>query len=155
MLPIGAILQDYDANNRTKFTKDEQITMMTLWCIMRSPLMMGGDMVYNDEFTLSLLVNPDLLEMLSQSRSAHQLYKRTENGVERIVWTAFRKDGGHYLAVFNTSEESSDISVDFCECELEGEYSVYDIWEHKNIGKADKITVNIAPHGAKVYRLEN
>lgn len=153
MLPIGAILQDYNADCRTKFTDDEQITMMTLWCIMRSPLMMGGDMIYNDRFTLSLLINEDLLEMLAQSRCAHQVYKRTENGCERIVWTAFRKDGGHYLAVFNTSNDSADINVSFSECEIEGNFSIYDIWEHKNIGEATEITVNIPSHGAKVYRL--
>lgn len=74
--PVGAILQDYDAKNRTKFTQDEQITMMTLWCMMRSPLMIGGDMVYNDDFTLKLLTNPHVLEMLAQSRGAHQVYRR-------------------------------------------------------------------------------
>lgn len=154
MLPIGAILQDYHADIRTKFTADEQITMMTLWCIMRSPLMIGGDMIYNDEFTLSLITNQDLLEMLEQSRSAHQIYKRAENGCERIVWTSFRRDGGHYLAVFNTSDESADINVNFAECEIEGAYSVYDIWNHETIGEFSQITVTVPAHSAKAYRLE-
>ena len=76
MLPIGAILQDYGKDNRTGFTKDEQLTMMNLWCIMRSPLMIGGDMQYNDEFTESLLTNGDLLEMLSEARFSKQAYRR-------------------------------------------------------------------------------
>ncbi len=39
MFPVGPIRQVYDVNNWTNFTQDEQITMLTLWSIMRSPLM--------------------------------------------------------------------------------------------------------------------
>ena len=64
MLPLGRIqkteeLEKY-RNRYTRFTHDEQITMMTLWGIFRSPLMMGGEMRENDEFTLSLLQNREL-----------------------------------------------------------------------------------------------
>ena len=63
MLPLGRIrvhLKDYQGplgfergRDWTQFTKEEQITMMSLWCIFRSPLIMGGEMRDNDEFTLS------------------------------------------------------------------------------------------------------
>lgn len=65
MLPVGAILQDYGPDGWTKFTKDEQITMMSLWCIMRSPLMIGGEMTKFDDFTMSLLTNADLIDCLT------------------------------------------------------------------------------------------
>lgn len=151
MLPVGAVLQDYGKNNRTKFTHDEQLTMMTLWCIMRSPLMIGGDMVYNDEFTLKLLTNAELLEMLSQARSAHQVYKRSENGSERIVWTAFRRDGGRYLAIFNTSDSEAEISVDMAECEIESPSSIRDILNHADIKAADTITVKLPAHASAAF----
>ena len=153
MLPLGAILQDYDPANRTKFTKDEQITMMTLWCMMRSPLMIGGGMTKNDDFTLRLLTNKDLLEMLFQARSSHQVYKRTEQNVERIVWTAFREQGGHYLAVFNTGAEDADISVSMDECEIPAASEIYDIWEHASLSYQPELTAHIPSHGAKVYRI--
>ena len=53
MLPIGAIRQVYNKDNRTNFTEDEQWTMMNLWCIFRSPLMIGGEMTKFDDFTMS------------------------------------------------------------------------------------------------------
>lgn len=154
MLPIGAILQDYDKKNWTKFTKDEQITMLTLWCIMRSPLMIGGDMIYNDEFTLKLITNPRILEMLSQSRNAHQIYKRAIDNTERIVWTAFRNDGGKYLAVFNTSDHTADIEVDFVECEIKNATSIQELWSGDIINETDKIKVNISSHSAKAYLIK-
>ena len=39
----------------TRFTPDEQRTLMTLWSIARSPLIMGGDLRHLDEATLALL----------------------------------------------------------------------------------------------------
>ena len=42
MLPVGALRQDYTEENWTRFTQDEQIIMMTLWCMMRSPLICGA-----------------------------------------------------------------------------------------------------------------
>ncbi|MBI1782633.1 MAG: glycoside hydrolase family 27 protein, partial [Sphingobacteriales bacterium] len=46
MLPLGhiGIRAERGANRMSHFTKDEQITLMTLWCIFRSPLMFGGDL---------------------------------------------------------------------------------------------------------------
>lgn len=153
MLPVGAILQDYDSNNRTKFTEDEQLTMLNLWCIMRSPLMIGGDMIYNDDFTLSLLTNADLLEMLSMARESHQLYKRSENGVERIVWKAVRTAGGYYICVFNTSDAAAEITVDLAECELFDKYNIFDLWQKTTENNAEKIIATINPHGSKAYKL--
>ena len=153
MLPVGAILRDYGNDGWTKFTEDEQYTMLNLWCIMRSPLMIGGDMTFNDRFTLDLLTNADLLEMLSMARSSHQIFKRTENGTERIVWKAFRSEGGYYICVFNTSETESDITVDLAECELFGKYDIFDIWEKSTETVKDSITAKIPPHGSKAYKL--
>ena len=76
MLPIGAIRQVYNKDNRTNFTEDEQWTMMNLWCIFRSPLMIGGEMTKFDDFTMSLVTNERLIEMLNCSRHAHQVWRK-------------------------------------------------------------------------------
>ena len=153
MLPIGAILQDYSKDNRTAFTKDEQVTMMNLWCIMRSPLMIGGDMVYNDDFTYSLLSNADLLEMLSQARYSKQVYRRRFDKREQIVWSAVRKDGGYYLAVFNAGEEQDEITVNLSELELDGEFELFNIWTKTTEKVNGTVSVSLAPHASAAFRL--
>lgn len=150
MLPVGAILQDYDKNNRTKFTHNEQVTMLNLWCIMRSPLMIGGDLRYCDEFTLELLTNEERLEMLKRARFSHQVYRRTENGAERIVWLAARDGGGYYLSVFNTSENEAQVEVKLSECELEDECEIREINGTKSFS-GSKIDVKLGAHGSKAY----
>ena len=106
MLPVGALKQDYGKENRTKFTADEQRTMMSLWCMMRSPLMVGADLPKNDRFTLELLTNRDILEIEEKTWCAHQLY-RTE---EEIAWLApCRREDACYAALFNISGEDRTV----------------------------------------------
>ena len=62
-----------DKADHTKFTKDEQITMLTLWSIFRSPLMIGGEMTGFDDFTMSLITNEEILKMHKNSRHSHQV----------------------------------------------------------------------------------
>ena len=110
MLPLGALRLCYpgEEGKWTRFTPAEQRTMMTLWCMMRSPLMMGGDMTKNDPFTLSLLTNGALLEIEKESWCAHPL--RTAE--DEAVWIAPRRDGaGCYAAAFNLSEKKRRVAV--------------------------------------------
>ena len=118
MLPIGAILQDYDENCRTKFTQDEQRTMLSLWCMMRSPLMIGCELTKTDDFTMSLLTNAELLDIEKNSHYARQLYRRGEAGKETIVWTAPHKQNGLYLAVFNADDKAKNITVDLSHADI-------------------------------------
>ena len=44
MLPIGKLGKGFGEERDTRFTKDEQRTMMTLWCLFGSPLMIGAEL---------------------------------------------------------------------------------------------------------------
>ena len=70
MLPLGhiGIRAERGADRLSRLSHDEQKTMMTLWAMLRSPLMFGGDLATIDPFTLSLLTNADVLG-IDQSRS--------------------------------------------------------------------------------------
>jgi hypothetical protein len=104
MLPLGKIgLRAERGDPRmTAFTKDEQFTLMSLYAIFRSPLMFGGDLPSNDEFTLSLITNNDVLEVNQKSAGGKQLFR--ENDL--IAWTANDPEtGDKYLALFNASDQ--------------------------------------------------
>lgn len=152
MLPIGAIRQDYNLENVTKFTKDEQMTMLTLWCMMRSPLMIGAEMTKLDAFSMSLLTNRELIEILHHTHSAHPLFRRIVDGNEQIAWFTSHQDGrSFYVALFNAGEEGCEIVVDI---PIYGEFEVYDIWESKKNGVIKgSMSAHIAAHGAKVFKL--
>ena len=154
MLPIGAIRQVYDPDEWTKFTEDEQITMMTLWCIMRAPLMIGGEMTKFDDFTMSLLTNEALIEMFTNARHSHQCFRKEINGIEHIGWIAAGATGHTYVAVFNTGEEDSDISIDFDDFELQETLKGYDIWSGKEVEFTKSIDIKLPKHGATAFVLQ-
>ncbi len=151
MLPVGAILQNYDKNNRTKFTQDEQYTMLTLWSIFRSPLMIGGEMTVMDDFTLKLLTNEGILGMHKDARHAHQVWRREIDGVEHVLWVASCAKGGFYLAVFNAGEADSEICINLEDVEIEGKVSGKELWSEEAVTAEDKLSVKLPKHGAKAY----
>jgi len=150
MLPVGALRQCDDPNEWTHFTQAEQRTMLTLWCIMRSPLMIGGEMTRNDAFTLSLLTNPGVLSMLKDSFCAHPL-RTTES---ESVWVAPRKDGkGLYVALFNLSDASRAVSVS--EAELERPLArVRSLWAGEDARLSGALSVTLDAHDAAAFLVD-
>ncbi len=98
MLPLGSLVL---GTRSTRFTPDEQFTLMTLWSIARSPLMHGGDLTKTDPFTLSLLTNDEVLDVNQRSTDNRPLFDR--DGL--IAWTATDPaNGDMYLALFNARD---------------------------------------------------
>ncbi len=153
MLPVGPIRQDYGKENRTKFTKDEQITMLTLWSIMRSPLIIGGDMPGFDDFTLKLLTDADILKMHRESRHAHQVMRKEINGTELIVWIAANAEIGNYVAFFNAGEADIDMEFPLEELEIYGEVTARSLWDKKLEKSVSSLKLNIKKHGAVAFML--
>lgn len=151
MLPIGPIRQDYDAGDSTKFTKDEQITMMTLWSVFRSPLIIGGEMTGFDRFTMSLLTNEGILAMHRNARDSHQVWRREIDGNEYILWTASSAEGGRYIAVFNAGEKDSMVEVPLSDIEISGKVSGTELWSGEDFSETDRIIAKVLSHGAKAY----
>jgi hypothetical protein len=151
MLPLGNVRAWKTTEGWTHFTRDEQFTLMTLWCIARSPLIIGGNLPKNDEFTVTLLTNDEVLAVNQNSTNNRQLFN-TNNA---IAWVADVPGSKHkYLALFNTAtaSEPQEISVSFSDLGLAGSAKVRDLWNHKDLGAVtDKLTQAINSHGAGIY----
>jgi hypothetical protein len=166
MLPLGKIglRAERGTPRMTAFTKDEQYTLMSLFAIFRSPLMFGGDLPSNDDFTLSLISNKDVLDLNQHSANGKQLFRDND----LIAWTAEDpKTGDKYLALFNASDpqpsiagkavttpDSAPITVKFDQIGLTGTHTVRDLWTGENLGDfKDSFTRTINRHGAGLYRI--
>jgi len=106
MLPLGRIgIRAENGDDRmTRFTKDEQYTLMTLFSIFRSPLMYGGDLPSMDPFTLSLLTNKDVLEVNKFSSNNKQLFRDKD----LIGWIADDAiTGDKFVALFNAQDQGA------------------------------------------------
>ena len=148
MLPLGRLaLGERD----TRFTPDEQKTLMTLWAIARSPLIMGGDLRHLDAATLALLTNSEVLAVnqASQGNCPHFV----EDGVR--VWSAVPEDGkGRYLALFNTGDKARDVGVKLRDLGISGPVAVRDLWAGAALGQqVEWVSTMLPAHGAGLYRL--
>lgn len=155
MLPIGPILQDYDKSTRTKFTENEQITMLTLWSIFRSPLMIGGEMTGFDDFTMSLLTNEGILKMHKNARHSHQVWRRVQDGNEYILWTAADSEGGGYFAVFNAGESEGSVKIDLSDLEAGDVLSCTELWSGNSVTFDKTAEITLPSHGAKAYHFKS
>lgn len=154
MLPIGALEQTENGGRYTRFTEEEQKNMMTLWAIFRSPLMIGGEMTKFDEFTMQLITNEAILKMHSDSRHAHQVWRREVNGVETVLWTAQSSEGGRYIAVFNLGEEDNEFELDFEDLEIYENVNVTELWSGEKAENVSSLKISLPKHGAKAFIAE-
>jgi len=153
MLPLGHIgIRSVDgggADRWTRFTKDEQVTMMSLWGIFRSPLFFGGELRDNDEWTLNLITNKHIIDMNQHSANA-RLYSRTSNC---IVWTAEGANDSTYVAIFNIGEQELTTELTTHVNDLQSYSQVIDAWDNAAFAPSEANTFTIPSHGAKVFLL--
>ncbi len=150
MLPLGRIgIRSHGGERTTRFTPDEQKLMMTLWCIFRSPLMFGGDMTKNDDFTLSLMQNRELLNINQNSRAGRLVYRKGDE----VVWAANGGDGEYYLAQFNIGDKIAVIKTELGYIGIEKPSDAVELWSGEALFANGEIVSEVAPHGVKVYKI--
>ncbi|MGA7630764.1 MAG: glycoside hydrolase family 27 protein [Terriglobales bacterium] len=151
MLPLGHLgPHPGDGELReTRFTRDEQRTMMTLWSIVRSPLVMGGDLPSSDKWTKSLLSNPEVIAVDQQSSGNHAVVSTDKVA----IWLAQPdRKHGYYLAVFNLSDNEQTVDYEWIDLGLtQASYRMRDLWGRKNTGPKSSLTVGLRPHASKLY----
>ncbi|MCD7735789.1 MAG: glycoside hydrolase family 27 protein [Lachnospiraceae bacterium] len=154
MLPIGHLsirgCEHGVCERQTRLSREEQRTMLTLWCIFGSPLMIGCELTDMDDWTKDLLTNTEVIRLLQNGKNAHQVLRSWD----LIVWQAEDEDC-HYVALFNTVNWSDLFAVSFYRLGLSGSFQVHELWTGEDLGAvSEKLTVRIDAHDAKLYCLK-
>jgi alpha-galactosidase len=155
MLPVGRVAvrsHEHGLGERlTRFNHDEQITMLTLWCLVRSPLMLGCHLPSLDPWTLDLLTNEEVLGVLREGRDPRQVLRRHN----AAIWAADRAGGdGGFLAVFNTGFYPARISARLASAGLPERASVRDLWSGESLGTVDGyVALDVPSHGARLLEI--
>lgn len=154
MLPIGKLsLNDrpHGPERMSNFTIPEHYTLMSLWSMAKSPLMMGGDLLTTPESTMKFLKNEEILYVNQHSIDNRQVIKHAGHA----VWIAKDPENGDTLmGLFNLTDKAMDVKFTLEAEGLRGDFMVRDLWEKKDLGIINtEISSNIASHGGKVFRL--
>lgn len=153
MLPLGYLgpAPGWGKARPSQLTHDEQRTLITLWAIFPSPLMIGGDLTRADAWTISLLTNPEVLE--ADQHSTENRVAFTSDDI--VIWGAkSNTNDNFYAAAFNLGAETATLRRSWEELGFSsGEYSVRDVWLHRNLGNSRGMDATLKPHASALYRL--
>lgn len=110
MLPLGriGIRAERGEPRNDRLTAAERVSLLTLWFIARSPLMIGGDLPSSDPDTIELFRNGDALAVHRDSRDSRELFHEGET----VIWGANGPGGVRYAAVFNLVDVRRELVVD-------------------------------------------
>lgn len=159
MLPLGKLGKGFGHEWNTNFTKEEQKTMMTLWCVFGSPLMLGTELTKLDDWTKWLLTRKEILKLTK----GEYVGKQVERNEELAIWSCRGKETKEkYLAFFNLSEEEKIIS---CDCgqirQFVGENAetaettAAELWSGEKVLVEEGILHSLVPpHGTKLFQLQ-
>ncbi|HEX9200125.1 MAG TPA: glycoside hydrolase family 27 protein [Acidobacteriaceae bacterium] len=158
MLPLGELRPvPGDGKPRTtRLTPAEQQTMLTLWSMARSPLILGANLTLLDDATYKLLINADLIRIDQTATRSGQVM---HNG-DILVWTADlpadSPEGSIALAIFNAGESQLIVNSSFEAFNLDdATYRVKDVWTGKSLGKLKSIqSMTLEPHACILWLLK-
>lgn len=154
MLPVGPMAQRAMRGEPrpSNFTPDEQYTLMSLWAMFRSPLMIGCNLPEMDGFTLKLLTNRDVIAINQASVGNRELFSR--DGV--IAWHCQDENlTCHYVAVFNTTDSDiADYVFSLSEIGLGETAEVKDLWTG-DVTRTESGSLHfpVRTHGVKLIKI--
>lgn len=153
ILPLGKLCIDGsymgDMGRDSGFTKEEQKTMMTLWAVFRSPLFFGGELRLTDNYTLSLVTNPEVINV--NQNSEKPLFVYNKGGI--AVWQT-KIENCTAVAVFNLSDEEKHYKLSFSDLGIENVRAVRDLWARKDIPKCENdVSISLKPHSSEFFEI--
>jgi hypothetical protein len=133
-------------------TLDERQTVMTLWAISCSPIILGADLTKLDDGDLKLLTNPEVLAVQQAGHVATPLDQKSP----QQVWRVKNPDGSYTVALFNLDAAPAKLEVKWSDLGLAANASVRDLWARQNLGKlADGYSTTLAPHASQLIQVRN
>ena len=147
MLPLGELRPAPDVGpgpRKTRLTLEEQRTMLTLWSMTRSPLILGANLTMLDAETLKLITNEDLIRIDQTATTSRQAWRTGD----LVAWTADLPQGEHALAVFNLGDVSIRVTEKLTTFGLAaGAWRTHALWSPGKEAAMTAVDSTIPPHG--------
>jgi len=160
MLPLGYLGPrcEWHASGETTFTHNDQVTILSLWSILPSPLIFGGNVqslttdATTGPWTVALLTNEEVLAVNQDSLGTHA--KRIVQQGTTEVWARDLSGGRKAVALFNRGTADATISVSFSQLSVSGTPVVRDLWNRADVtGMTTGLSVSVPYGAAMMYAL--
>lgn len=155
MIPIGQLCLRSAIDGPphwTHFTRPEQVTLLTLWSLAPSPLMLGMNLPDNDAWTTALLTNPEVLAV-NQDPAGHPAQHRDQITDSGTVWTRELADGTLAVGCFNRDKQPLTLTLDWAMLGFSRAPHVRDLWLRQDLPRAKTYSVTLPPHDATLLKV--
>ena len=148
--------------HNSHLTPWEQLTHVTLWCMVAAPLLLGCDLTHLDKFTTDLITNTEVLDVNQDPLGQQAQQVRVDNRRYTQVWARPLFDGTYAVALFNLSFMKSKITARWSDLAKvtpaghtppSGMQPVRDLWKRKDLGQHDEFSVVVPAHGAVMIKV--
>jgi hypothetical protein len=156
MIPLGkiAIRSKLGGNPHwTHFTHDEQRTLISLWSLAPSPLMLGMNLPDNDDWTTALLTNPEVIAVNQDAlgKPAQRIFRV---GRAAEMWVRELADGARVVGLFNRTGQTITAECNWRDEGFVAQPRVRDLWLRQNLPRSEKFSAEIPAHGCVLLRVE-
>jgi alpha-galactosidase len=133
-------------------TTDEYRTHMTLWAMLRAPLLAGNDMRDMTETTKSILLNREVIAVDQDVRGEPAKLTKTDGDVE--IWTRPLNNGETAVAFFNKGGETATVQLPWSDAGLQQPRKARDLWRHKDVdASSSSYTAQVPTHGTVLLKV--
>jgi hypothetical protein len=156
MIPLGQIALRSKMGgppHRTHFTRDEQLSLLSLWALAPSPLMLGMNLPDNDDWTTALLTNPEVLA-INQDASGPPAKRIFKTGQTAEIWLRKLTGGALAVGMFNRTDKTITVNNDWSPEGLAHSTRLRDLWLRQDGGRLENFSAEIPPHGCLLLTVE-
>ena len=150
-------------------TRDENISHVTLWCMMNAPLILGNDLrkyirpdgsVDTDNPTLKIVTNKNLISVNQDKRCIQ--CKRVKTDLIHDILVKPLENNELALCFFNKGNREAKMKTDISFIRNNAvvdlpdslKYQCVDLWDETVFETDDTIEASVPSHGVKVYRIK-
>ena len=134
---------------------DEYVAHFSLWCLVKSPLLIGCDVTNITKETLGILTNAEVIA-LNQDALGVQGHKVWNNSMGHEVWAGPLANGDVAVVLLNRAESTANITAQWSDIGVKAgmNATVRDLWLKQGLGTyTDSITLSVVTHGSRTLRI--
>jgi len=137
-------------------TNDEYIAHFSLWCLIKSPLLIGCDVTKMSAETVAILTNTEVIALNQDPMGVqgHVVAHSSDNNLQ--VYAAPLANGDIGVVLLNRGDSASNITVNWSDIGLNAGVgaTVRDLWSHSSIGMfTNSFSLRAVSHGSRTVRV--
>ena len=156
MIPFGKLSignRSVGKERLSKLTRDEAQTLMSLWSLMPSPLMLGGNLVEYPPDTLSLITNDEVISVNQDALGEKGKFIKKEGTAD--IWSKKLSDGSKAVGLFNRGDQPTKVTLSLNDLGMKNSCKARDLWSRQDLDSIkNEYTCILQPHGAQLLKIQ-